>query len=669
LAVAWEDFEVREEQIMMAQEVTRAIRDSDLSIIEAGTGTGKTLAYLLPALLSGKVTVVSTGLKNLQDQIFHKDLVFLKKYFGDHFRVALLKGRENYVCRRQLRRVVGKPSLLRRQEDWMRSLAHWAEDTLTGAVDDIPLELAAQIPGQVKLTSGSDACRGQNCFYNRRCFFYLNKRRAQKANLILVNHHVFMADLAIKDGSDEGGLLPEWQTLVFDEAHMLEDVATSCFGQNLVLGQLSQTIDQILDLMPHGQGGEWAETEKVQEHCFDLKERLEQLPALFDQSFDQPHGDEELYPEGGDPKRQEETRKILSDISKIAEDLLRALPPPDPAGEEQSKEVEEDGFYDIPDEERLDLFMAKLSSASIVADLLARGSDENYVYQVSSRKVPGGGKKGRNWRDAWEMTFSALPLEAGLILGQKLMEAKRTVILTSATLSTGGNFDYLRDRFGFPPETHSLALRSPFDYRDRTRLYVPDHLPDVKSRHYPEAFLGEAARLIRLSKGRTLILFTSYKRMSQVAASLQPLIPFNMLVQSQKPKMQLLREFKADVGSVLLATSSFWQGVDVPGESLSVVIVDNLPFAPPSRPIVKGRCRLLARRGQNSFLCYSLPEMILTLRQGLGRLLRTSRDKGLLAVFDNRLIRQKYGRDTIKFLPPSPLVTELADIAEFLEDL
>jgi ATP-dependent DNA helicase DinG len=581
--------------------------------------------------------------------------------------VALLKGRENYICRRRLRHAVGKPNLLFKQEEWKIHLSEWASDALIGDLEDIPPELQAKIPKHVQLTSNSESCRRNDCYFSKSCFLNRSRLRAKNAKIILVNHHLFMADLSLR--TEDKGLLPEWQAVVLDEAHLLEDTATSWFGQHIQIYEISNTLNQIYGLCNNNKIKEEDIIPSIIDYCNELHDKLDSLSELFQNV----NGESDLYyEEDGYQKRNSTIKEILGEISAISAKLEDLLPKPkkeqaegqDPGLEQAVLEQlggeqadDDDNFTDVDDDERLDQFLLRLNDLKYTADVLADPSDPGYVYQVENR---GQGKY---------ITLSALPIEAGRIMGSKLKNTKKTVIFTSATLSTGGEFDFFKYRFNLPAETPTLTLSSPFDYQKNTILYVPEHMPGVNDRSYSQAFLEETVNLLKLSKGRALILFTSISRMKEVAAEIQSLLPWTVLMQSQKPKNDLLDLFKMDINSVLLATLSFWQGIDVPGESLSVVIIDRLPFTRPNQPLFKGRCRMVRERGLNDFMDYSIPEMTLTLRQGLGRLLRSNTDRGLLAIFDNRVTKSRYGSIILKSLPPSPLIKDSSKIKKFLKGL
>ncbi|MDR2301304.1 MAG: hypothetical protein LBF38_04610, partial [Deltaproteobacteria bacterium] len=330
---AWEQFENRPEQIQMALEVQRAMDDDDLTIIEAGTGTGKTLAYLLPALLSEKTTVVSTGLKNLQDQIYQKDIVFLKKFFKFDFNVAIIKGRDNYVCRRLLSGRGANARPLLEDQGWKKNLIDWALDAVTGLLEDIPKELSQQIPKTAKISSSRESCRGRSCLFFRRCFYYGNIARAAKSQIILVNHNIFVIDLNLKTGGDsEGrGIIPEWDAAILDEAHLLEGVATDCLGYHFDVNESLKTFDQLMDLFEKGAFSESPEALAVLEACEEITELLNALPTRYDETF----SERELYPNDTPQNRarNQELKALFNDISEKTEALTRKLPSPK-AGEQ-----------------------------------------------------------------------------------------------------------------------------------------------------------------------------------------------------------------------------------------------------------------------------------------------------------------------------------------------
>jgi ATP-dependent DNA helicase DinG len=640
LAASWRSYEIRPEQTTMALAVARALDEGRLAVIEAGTGTGKTLAYLLPALLSGKKTIVSTGLKNLQDQIFYKDLVFIKRHFGDGFRPVLVKGRENYLCRRKLLTLVGKPDLLRGEEKKaaVAELVEWSDSTRSGELSELPSHLGEHFGGQGRLASPAETCRGPKCRFYEDCFWAKNRREAHAADLVLVNHHLFMADLAFR--SHGRGVLPDWEAAIFDEAHLLENVATEWFGRRLETWRLRRLGRELVEAV---EGDPEFASLTEQALFFDNQQ---DLLATF---FERGEGEALLYPPGGaDNQRIKDALLSLAELAASFNGAFSIL-----GGEDDDK-----------DDPRADLFgllSARLRDTADAASFLAEASDPNYVYQVDKIR--------RQERDFQSDTLAALPIRVGNLLGAKLLETQKPVVLTSATLSVGGDFAFLKQRLGLGQDALTLTLPSPYDYRGRTLLYVPSRLPAPNQPGFTEGFLAEAEKILRWSQGRALLLFTSYRMLKIAADAFRGRLPWTVLVQGQASRTTLLNQFASDVHSVLLGAQSFWQGVDVPGESLSTVIIDRLPFPRPHTPLVDARCDLIDAEGGRSFMDYMVPEMTLGLRQGLGRLLRAATDKGLLAVMDSRLHTSRYKNVVFQSLPPAPLTTELNQVAEFLKTI
>ncbi|MDR2456324.1 MAG: ATP-dependent DNA helicase [Deltaproteobacteria bacterium] len=638
LAEAWPDYEVRPGQIRMAQAVARAIDQGQIAVIEAGTGIGKTLAYLLPALMSGKKTLVSTGLKNLQDQIHKKDLAFIERYFGGGFAAALVKGRENYLCLRLYRKTLKKNDLLRISglKKPLEALAEWLEKTPDGDLGTLPRE-ALPVASRHGLSCPPETCKGSACPLNEDCFLQKNRRQAAAADLVLVNHHLFLADLAIR--MDGGKVLPDWDLAVFDEAHFLEGAATSWFGRELrakdleLLGrEAARFFDSLKD--PLGSA----------ELSLAFQASLESLPDLLS---GRPKEDVLYPPEGSGRARQNgPIKEALSSIASMADALRLRLPRPDENSEDDEAEI----------------LRGRLASLSADARMLEDGSDPAYVYQMERR--------------AGGLAISALPIDAGVLLGRKLLESAKPVVMTSATLSAGGDFGFMRRRLGLEEEddnVSTLSIESPYDYRNNTVLYIPDPFPGTNHPNFQAKAEEEILKLLNITKGRALVLFTSHRALSQTAKSFRRLeLPYRLLVQEEgADKAGLLNQFARDQTSVLLGTSSFWQGVDVPGPSLSAVIIDKLPFPRPNAPLTMARSQRIEEAGGNAFRELSLPQMAITLRQGLGRLLRTSADRGLLAILDNRLAGggKSYRFEVLAMIPPSPLTSDIRDVAKFMRSV
>lgn len=626
LALAWSGYEPRPGQLTMALEVARAFQEGDFALIEAGTGTGKTLAYLLPALMSGKKTIVSTGLKNLQDQIFDKDLPFIRKFFGDNFRAARLKGRENYLCLFFLKKALAQSSLFENQDEiLLKEVANWAPRTKHGDRSEFPfLPESGQLWAEI--SAPAERCLGQRCPNFGDCHLWRARREAAAADLVLVNHHLFMADLAVRAGG-YGEVLPDWDAAVFDEAHLLEEAATSYFGRSLssaaLLG-LKRDLERTLSSLSLTHGS------RIQPLADVFGRQAEALGANF---YRQP-GEWEL---GLDNDRETgPLREYLLNFHHDTLALAESLKSP------------------ARDNDELAPVLARVMEAAGTMLFLAEGSNREYVYQAE--------RQGRR------LTLSAFPIKVAGQLSEALLSSGRTLVFTSATLSAGSDFSFFKERLGLWPEIKGLAIESPFDYQNRTLTYLPLTLPPPTAPNFSEAACREIEALLNLSRGRALVLFTSHRNMNYVADQLRARIKWPLLRQGDMGRAAILDEFKRQTSSVLLATHSFWQGVDVPGESLSAVIVEKLPFPRPDRPLVRARSRLLEEEGRDSFMEYYLPEAALTLKQGLGRLMRQSRDQGLLAVLDVRLLKKGYGKKLLRTLPPSRQTSDLAEVAEFFKN-
>jgi ATP-dependent DNA helicase DinG len=619
----------------MAKEVMEAFKNKDIRLIEAGTGTGKTMAYLLPALISGKKTVVSTGLKSLQDQIFYKDLQFIQRYFDFSFQAVLVKGRENYLCLRKYNSFVKRGDLLfaSGQKPVLERLNQWFQSTIEGDISELDPEVLKRYP-KTNLTTNSTACHGNNCLYKKECFWHKKRRQTQKADLILVNHHIFLADLSFRIGSDDSkSVLPSWDAAIIDEAHLLEDSATQWFGYKLEDYELASLSKALVD---YSEG----DPKLVELHENALI--LANLQALLYEFFEKTDGFQELFIHENNPA-DEALKKILASLAEGTIAISNNLP----------QKLEEMS----PDANLIETLSHRLSFIYQASEFIAKSNDPSFVYQAEKNYKPD------------KLVLSALPIKVGKIIGQALEKTERPVILTSATLSAGGNFNFLKDRLCLNPLTKSLALPSPFDFKNNTLLYIPKTMPNVKRSEFNEAMIDHTKRILLASKGRALVLFTSFKRLFLTAKALKNNMPWPVLIQTEQPNTKLLEQFSSEVNSVLLATKSFWSGVNVPGESLSVVIIDCLPFSSPIQPLQQARRRLIELEGGNNFNDYSLPEMTLSLRQGLGRLIRSSNDQGLMAVLDIRLITTGYGQQTLKSLPPSPITENFDDVVKFLSTI
>jgi ATP-dependent DNA helicase DinG len=659
-------YEFRRGQLQMAQAVEEALEEKRHLIVEAGTGTGKTLAYLLPVIRSGKRVIISTGTKNLQEQLFFKDVPALERaLFPDGDRklsVCYMKGRNNYLCRKKLFDLTDQPVLSGLEEiEHYRAIAAWEKTTQTGD----RAELAGLPEASAlwhKLDARTDTCLGQKCKEWERCFITEMRRRGAESDIIIVNHHLFFADLSIKleaEGAPDAGVLPERGAVIFDEAHELEEVAGNYFGisvSNLRMDELTRDVEHLLQrehlYTPQMSGAIQSVRERSQ-LFFSL------LPAnegrfAFDsrREFLEENGEEflalnqALYRLGAEleqlPQKPEEVFTLVRRAQQLQVQLRFVMENEDP---NTVFWIERRGFRGAP-------------GASTGAALKGRGFSHAATSAFEKRASAPEGKRRVN------VFLQATPIEVGQILRECLWSKLETSVLTSATLAVGGSFDYIRQRLGLD-HARELIVASHFDYESQAILYVPPDLPDPRTPQFAGEAAGVIRRLLEITRGRAFVLFTSYAQMNEIYDRLLGLLDFPMLKQGDAPKSALLEEFRLTPHAVLFGTSSFWQGVDVQGEQLSCVIIDRLPFAVPSDPVVAARVKAIDAGGGNAFFEYQVPSAVITLKQGFGRLIRSLHDRGLLALLDNRILKKQYGRVFVESLPPYTKTTDVGKVEEF----
>lgn len=676
LAQALDGYEHRPQQIDMARLIRRALDERRYCLVEAGTGTGKTLAYLIPALLSGRRVVVSTATKTLQDQILDKDLPLLAHSTGIEFRAVALKGRSNYLCLYRLEQAEGggQAHLLAKDKRAFERVLEWSRRTTLGEWNE--LSLPDNDPIARELSSTSESCLGRKCPRAQQCFVTKARRAAAESDLIIVNHHLLFADLALKTEKpgSSAQVLPNYQAVVFDEAHAVEDVATDYFGVSLSNFRVRGLIGDIERVL--------ASKAEASPPIASLLTKIETLSNRF---FNQ----RGLELTASDPARRltrDRDAGALTEESEALIEAIRALP----GTLEPIEALERDA-----------LIRRAKELAGDFAFLVAVG-DPLFVYWEEKRA-----------RGAF---LRAAPIDVAREFRSRLYTTADTIVFTSATMAAEGRLDFTRRRLGLAdpdadaargsrkrkvdasksksaghaararpsndeapsqrpsPEAAKLTtpvdelmLDSPFDFASQAALYTPAHLPEPAAAEFIEAAAEEIAELCALTGGRALLLFTSLRNMVEAHRLLEHRLPGRVMLQSQAPKSALIARFKAEP-SILFASHSFWEGVDIPGEALCLVVIDKLPFASPGDPVVAARVEWIKALGRSAFIEYQLPQAALLLRQGFGRLIRTRRDRGIVAVLDPRLSTKRYGQTFLKSLPPARRCATIDELRIFWDE-
>lgn len=618
------NYEFRPGQLEMAEAVESAIEERKHLIVEAGTGTGKTLAYLVPAILSGKRIVVSTGTKNLQEQLFYKDIPFLQQHFDREIRVCLMKGRANFACRQKIYDAEKEPILTGMEEvSDFKIIREWERTTETGDRAEI-LQLPEDSTVWAKLDARRDTCTGQKCMQFERCFLTQMHQRAAASDILIVNHHLFFADLAVKE-EDFGGIIPDYAAVIFDEAHEIEEVAGSYFGAGI---SNFQVLDLLRDIS--------ALARRKLFDSPDLTSAIIQTQDLSDQFF-------ALFPRVEGRSGFSSQTAFLAQNGDAYRSLLRGL---------DLLESNLSLVHDAPEE--LIPLVRRLRFLRDTLKFWMESNTRELVYWIERR-----GKNG--------IYLQATPIDVSKLLEEKLFAQMDTVILTSATIAVQGSFDFAQKRLGLK-NNRSALVHSHFDYQKQALLYIPQHLPDPRSPGFTAAAADEIVELLEYSQGRAFVLFTSYAQMKQVYERVSFRLPYEMLLQGTAPRTALLEQFKNTPNCVLFATSAFWQGVDVPGDQLSCVIIDKLPFAAPSDPIVEARVALIREQGGNPFYDYQIPQAAIALKQGFGRLIRSKTDRGLLTLLDHRITSQRYGQIFFDSLPDYSFTIRKPDVEKFFAE-
>ena len=656
LAPTLPGFEPREGQRLMAQAVADMLETGGTILAEAGTGTGKTLAYLIPTILSGQRALVSTGTKNLQEQIYFKDLPAIASALGVRFTATLMKGRSNYLCLHRLQHVAEAqdvPALFDRggRDDAERAvflpvISEWAATTATGDRAELS-DLPEDLPLWGQISADAETCLGAECPRYNDCFVTQMRQRAAESDVVIVNHHLLCADAAVRHGSF-GEVIPSCPTLVVDEAHQLEDVATNYFGvtfSNYRVDELVRDGERVLSnahaARRRNDDGQWS-LRQIEDIARALTRVTEHSRRFFDEigvarSLNGQTAETRIRYTAASMEGALESGLALAGALEGVEAALalaqQAAQTPDP---DLSAQAETLGRR----------------AGELHKDLrvVLRGDDPDLVYAFETR--------GRG------LFLRASPVDVSRLVREAVFDRFRTVVLTSATLAVDGRFDYVKGRLGVRA-SDELRVPSEFDYGRQALIYLPRRMPAPKSPDFSQAVAREAIEIVRRSKGRAFVLFTSYAMLRAVQPAVEDALEFPVLVQGQAPRSTLIERFRVTPHAVLLATSSFWQGVDVVGEALSCVVIDKLPFAVPSDPVIAARIDAINARGGDAFAEYQVPLAILALQQGLGRLIRHRQDRGVLAVLDPRVRTTGYGRRFLAAFPPAPVTQDLDAVARF----
>jgi ATP-dependent DNA helicase DinG len=612
-------YEHRPGQEEMAQAVAKVLDQGGTLMVEAGTGTGKTFAYLIPILESGRRVIVSTGTRNLQDQIFRKDLPFLRDEAGLAVSACLMKGRDNYLCRYRFAQFEREPLIeVRDERRFIPALSRWSRETGSGDRAEV-----AELPDDLRLwrdvNARADTCTGSKCPEYELCWLTKVKRQAQQSQIVVVNHHLFFADLAVR--SAYGAVLPDYDTVIFDEAHLLEEVATLYFGQTASANQVEELARDV-EKSAAKSGG----PAKGGGGAAELREAARELFAPIREALRTASGRQRFEPSsrGG--------LDLTAEWATLTHAIDEAAKPSSAKGDNEAIETRAEALKDA-------------------LETVLRRDVSGFVYGMEGR--------GRG-----NVILSAAPIDVGPLLQESLFDKLHASVLTSATLSVGTSFDFFRKRLGLT-DAPGLIVESPFDHARQAVLYLPKGMPEPREPAFFARAMDEIEALLDITGGRAFLLFTSHAALSRAREHLGRLDRFPLFVQGEGSKAALLQEFKTTPRAVLLGTNSFWHGVDVPGEALSLVVIDKLPFDVPSDPLIAARIERIRENEGNPFAEYQTPMAVLDLKQGLGRLLRSRGDRGILAVLDPRLKTKGYGKTFLASLPPYPIVRERDAAARF----
>ena len=612
-------FTVRPQQQQLAQTIAEVLENDESLVCEAGTGTGKTFAYLVPVLLSGKRVIISTGTKHLQDQLYYKDLPIVRKALNVPVVTALLKGRANYLCLHRLEQGDENFRYLSKEDlSELPKVKQWATQTDKGDLAEL-INLPEDAAIRSRIVSSAENCLGQDCSFYDDCFVFKARRKANEAEVIVVNHHLLLADLALRE-SGFGEILPKADTIIFDEAHQLPGLASDFFSQTLSSRQFTELFNDTTSAYLTDAG----DMEEVQVEIRECQTSLRQLRLSF--------GRKERRSAWNEVFADKEIRKALQDFLDHLIKLEKYLD----TLAERSKSLENCWRRCSTMIEMLQTFMER-ETEDLIQWLETRGQG---------------------------FLLHQTPLDISATFQARLAEHGCNTIYTSATLSVAEDFTHFTDQLGLS-ETHAQSWSSPFDYQKQALLYLPQGMPEPGELIYTEAVVNMALPVIEASQGHAFLLFTSHRAMNEAYRLLAGRIDYPLLRQGDAPRSELLQSFRKTKHAVLLGTSSFWEGVDVRGKALSCVIIDKLPFTPPDDPVFRARAAKMQENGQNPFMTYQVPQAVINLKQGVGRLIRDATDYGVLMICDPRIISKPYGKIFLNSLPNMRRSTELADVDEF----
>lgn len=636
-----ENYEYREGQIKMAEAIARAFDEKKHLIVEAGTGTGKTLAYLIPAIAESirkkKRIIISTGTKNLQEQLMEKDIPFLQKIVPTKFTAAYMKGRSNYACLYRLHKNGDQPILDGMDQiDHFRKVLEWSRDTKTGDRAELTY-LPENLSFWNRINAKSDICIGQKCPDFEPCFITRMRVGADHADIVIVNHHLFFADLNVR-GNQFGKVIPDYGAVIFDEAHLIEDIAADYFGFQVSNFRIDELVRDA-DALPITDAIATAGIMRSSARIIGFSEQ-------FWVRFTQARGQEGRFPLLADAfavrtSDGESQPTALGETYHALDDALLRL------------ETETDVYSEkIPEAESV---VRRIRQTRFDLAFIVKQADHNFVYWLERR--------GRG------VFLQASPVDVSELLQEKLFNKVETCILTSATLSANGSFNFIRDRLGLTQgKTNSLVAPSSFDYEKQAIIYLPKAMPDPRSPEFSQMAAIEIVKILQVTRGHAFVLCTSNQSMAALYELVSSRIGYPCFLQGSMSKTGLLEKFRATPNAVLFATSSFWQGIDVRGEQLSCVIIDKLPFAVPTDPIVQARSKFIDENGGRSFSDYSIPQAVISLKQGVGRLIRSTTDRGVIAILDPRLRTKNYGRDFLQSLPRMRITGDLNDVEALFQE-